>query len=538
MKRLIILLLVFLLIFFSFSGCSNNESLDSGKMLLKFNLASEPSSIDPQLNNANDGGSIINNTFEGLMRYVDEQLVAGIAQDYQISDDGTIYTFNLRETLWSDGQPLTAEDFVYAWKRGCNPNLEPQPCEYAYQFFYIKGAFEAFTGSGSLEDVAVRAIDEHTLEVELVAPTPYFLDLLTLYSYMPVRQDVVEKDPYGWARNPELAVGNGPFKLDEYDIGSNMILVKNENYWQQEKVKIDKIQISMLVEESTMLSAYEAGEVDIIEDVPVQEIKRLKNEDETFHILPLTGTYFYVFNTQKPPFDDARVRKALSYAIDRDIIVKNISQGGEQAATGFVPPGFKDTQGNDFRKTAEDYDISTGTDNVGLAKTLLKEAGYPDGNGFPDFELIYNTSEAHKLIAEAVQEMWREHLGIYVSVRSMESGIFGDVLFDGAYDIAKIGYTGDYSDPMTMLDIWLSYSGMNLARWHNSEFDYLIETSKGLIGQERYEKLYEAEKIMMDHMIVMPIYYYTNTVMVREYVKNWELNSLGIWFFGFASVEH
>lgn len=536
MKRATILILVFLLIFVFF-GCSDYKSTDK-KSLLKFNLASEPSSIDPQMNNANDGASIINNTFEGLMRYVDGQLVKGIAQDYQISEDGTVYTFKLRHSLWSDGKPLTANDFVYAWKRGCNPTLEPQPCEYAYQFFYIKGAYEAFTGTGTINDIAVKAIDDYTLEVELTAPTPYFLDLLALFCYMPVRQDVVEMDPSSWARNPKTAIVNGPFKLKEYHIGNKIVLEKNENYWQSKKVKIDTIDISMMVEESTMLSAYEAGEVDIIEDVPVQEIKRLKEEDSTFYILPSTGTFFYVFNTEKEPFDDVRVRKALAYTIDRQAIVENISQGGEQAATGFVPTGFKDVQGRDFREIAGDYDISIGKDNIELAKDLLKEAGYPEGKDFPHFELIYNAeAEAHKLIAEAVQEMWREHLGIHVTIQNMESGVFIDTLSNKPYDIAKIGYTGDYSDPMTMLDIWLSYSGMNLARWENKEFDRLIETSKTLTGKDRYDMLYQAEKLLMEDMAVIPIYYYTNTIMVKEHVKNWELNPLGIWFFGFASIE-
>lgn len=536
MKKKIAITLVFIIVMTIIVGCNNVASEKTG-MVLKWNISVDPKSIDPQLNGEVDGGHVINNTFEGLMREVDDKLVYGMAESHEVSEDKTVYTFYLRDALWSDGQPVTAYDFEYAWKRACNPDLLPEPSAYAYQLFYIKGAQDAYEREGSLDDVGVAAIDEHTLRVELNVPTPYFLDLTTFYTYMPVRQDVVEKDPNGWARNPEVVVSNGPFVLTDYHIGENLTLSKNENYWQAEKVNLETIEGSMISEESTMLSAYEADDLDIIEDVPLQEIPRLKAEQDDFYIFPLIGTYYYIFNTQKPPFDDVKVRKALAYAIDRKAIAENITQGGEVPATGFTPPGLLDHNGDEFRTVAGDYGIDTGKKNIEKAKELLAEAGYPEGKGFPLIQFFHNTSESHKIVAEAIQEMWKNNLGIEMKISNQEWAVFQETRHNGVFDIATGGWLGDFSDPITMLDLWLSYSGNNDAHWDSSQYDALIESSKVLSGEERFGKLYEAEKLMMNDMIVAPIYYYTDTVMIKDRVKNWKRTKLGYWFFGFTHIE-
>ncbi len=260
---------------------------------LQWNLGSEPKTIDPALNSAVDGGNLINNTFEGLMRKDNEGIKPAMAESYTVSDDGTVYTFTLRDAKWSDGQPVKAQDFEYAWKRALDPAVA---AEYGFQMFYIKGAQEYYEGTGKLEDVMIKALDDKTFEVTLNAPTPYFLDLTTFYTFMPVRQDMVEKDPEGWASNPELAVGNGPFKLSEYKTGDRIVLVPNTNYWQAEKTKLTRIDAMMIVDQSTALTAYEAGELDIIDSFPVSEIPRLIAEDPTFQIMPYVGTYYYIFN--------------------------------------------------------------------------------------------------------------------------------------------------------------------------------------------------------------------------------------------------
>lgn len=534
-KRSFALLLVLVLVLGAFAGCANQTEpapaedqeqpkdqaeepapAEDKEMVLRWNLGSDPKTIDPQLNSASDGGHIINNTFEGLMREVNGKLQPAMAESYEVSDDGLTYTFKLRDAKWSDGKPVTAHDFEYAWKRALNPETGS---EYAFQMFYIKGGQEYFEGKGKVEDVAVKALDDKTLEVTLNAPTPYFLNLTSFYTYMPARKDVVEKDPEGWAKNPELAVSNGPFKLAEYSTGDKIVLVKNENYWNVDAVKLDKIVASMIVDQSTQLTAYESGELDAIDEVPTQEIPRLLAEEPTFQILPLLGTYYYIFNVDKEPTNDVRVRKALALAIDRKAITEQVTKGGQKPATGYVPEGLFLSDGREFREVAGDYGIDPNKAQVEEARKLLAEAGYPNGEGFPTLELVYNTSENHKAIAEAIQEMWKQNLGINVTLTNQEWAVFQDTRHQGNFSIARAGWLADYADPMTFLDMWTSYSGNNDAQWRwqkyesdtklnpsNKKFDELIEKSKTITGAERDKTLLEAEKIMMDEMIVMPIY--------------------------------
>lgn len=266
-------------------------STDDGKLV--WNLGSDPKSTDPTLNSAVDGGHIINNTYEGLMRKNEAGLQPGIAEKYEVSADGKTYTFHLRDSKWSDGKPVTAGDFEYSWKRALDPATAS---EYAFQLYYIKGGQEFNSGKGKIEDVAVKAIDDKTLQVELIAPTPYFLDLTTFYTLMPVRKDMVEKDPENWTKNAATAVSNGPFKLKEYKIGDRIILVPNENYWNKDIVKLKQIDAMMIVDASTALTAVEAGEIDVIDVVPNQEIPRLLAESDIFKIMPYCGTYYFIFN--------------------------------------------------------------------------------------------------------------------------------------------------------------------------------------------------------------------------------------------------
>lgn len=538
MKKRLSLVLVLALILGAFAGCGGGAAEDQKEMVLNWNIGADPKTIDPQLSAAVDSAHIINNTFEGLMREdASGMLQPAMAESYDISDDLLTYTFHLRDAKWSDGEPVKAADFVYAWKRGCDPNLIPEPAEYSYMFYYIAGAQAANEGTGSLDDIVVSAPDDKTLVVELVAPTPYFPDLTALNMYFPVRQDIVEQDPAAWARTPELAVSNGPFKLAAYTAGDRLELVPNENYWNADSVKLTKIVGLMVVDATTMLSAYQAGEMDIIDDAPTPEIPKLKAEDPTFKILPQVGTYYYSFNNQREPFTDVKVRQALSYAIDRTAIVEKVTQGGQMEATGFVPPGLVDNTGKEFRTVNGDFGVAISTENVEKAKQLLAEAGYPDGKGFPAVEILYNTSEGHKAIAEAIQQMWKENLGIDVTLKNEEWAIFQETRQNGDYDIARGGWLGDYADPMTMLDLFISNSALNDPDYMNPAFDALIEKAKVTSGDERFKAMYDAETMMMDDMAVMPIYYYTNLLSVQDYVKNWEITKMSVFYFGNATIE-
>ncbi len=548
MKKLLITLAAASMVLLTACGGSKEEAKEvkaKEEKIVTFNLSSEPKSIDPQLNSATDGGIVINNTFEGLMRMdAHGQPAPATAESYTVSEDGKTYTFKIREDAeWSDGKPVTANDFEYAWKRALNPAVAS---EYAFQLYYLENGQEYFNGKAKASDVGVKAIDDKTLEVKLVSPTPYFLALTTFYTLMPVREDIVAKKAEGWAKDPSITVSNGPFVVTEYNPSDKINIRKNENYWNAENVELDGVNFTEIVDHSTALTAYNNGEVEVLIQVPTQDIPKLQLEDPTFSIQPYLGTYYYIFNVDKEPTNNLDVRKALTYAIDRTKIVEQVTKAGQLPATGFVPLGLTDSQGNDFREKNGDYGISP-TADVKKAKEYLAKAGYPDGKGFPTLTLMYNTNENHKAIAEAIQAMWKENLGIDVKLMNQEWAVFQDTRHVGNFEIARAGWIGDYADPMTFLDLWTSYSGNNDAQWKwttdevkfadNKKFDDYIEASKVTTGVERDNNMYSAEKLMMDQMITMPIYYYTGQVMVKDYIKGWERDILGTWYLGNAKLE-
>ncbi len=542
-KKLIAFALTAFMGFSVLAGCSGGSQTDGGgettgettePKIVKHNLGAEPQTIDPALNTAVDGAIVLVNTFEGLCKTDEkEKAIPGMAESWEVSEDGLTYTFKLRDAKWSDGQPVTAQDFEFAWKRALDPATA---AEYAYQMYYLKNG-EAFnSGEVAADEVGVKAVDDKTLEVVLESPTPYFLELTAFPTYFPVRKDVVEADPEGWTLNMDTYLSNGPFKAVEWSHNDVLKLVKNENYYNADSVKIDGIDFFMIVEESTGMSAYESGEIDYLEHIPTDQIPVLQESNEDFEIQPYLGTYFYVFNVTKEPVNDPKVRRALTLAIDRQAIVDVVTKGGQQPATGFVPEGMTLSDGSSFRAKGGDYGI-TPTVNVEEAKRLLAEAGYPDGAGFPTVEVVYNTLEAHKAIAEAIQEMWKTNLGINVELRNEEWKVFQDTRTQGDFVIARHGWIGDYVDPMTFLDMWLSTSGNNSAQWKNEEYDKLIADSKAASGTDRDAIMLQAEKLMMDENITMPIYYYTKPTLLRSNIKGVHFSPLGFVYYDKATME-
>ena len=502
---------------------------------LNWNIGSEPLSIDPQLNRALDGGSIINNTFEGLFRYEDNKIVPAIAESYDLSSDGLIYTIKLKKTKWSDGSPLTASDFEYAWKRALDPETAS---EYAYQLYYIKGGRDFNAGTGTRDAVAVKALDDETLQVVIEAPTPYFLDLLTFFTYMPTKQTVVEGSKDGkWATDPNQVVSNGPFVLSEYLAGDKLVLAKNQHYWQADAVLLDRINGFMIVDETTMLTAFESGELDIIDSILASELPKIQAESDALITKPTIGTYFYAFNTKIKPLDDVLVRKALSLAIDRKAIVESVTKAGEIPATGFTPPGLYDANGEVFQKIAGDYDTQPDTADLDTARKLLAQAGFTDMKQFPKLDIVYNTNETHKIIAEAIQYMWQSNLGIEVTVTNQEWAVLQETKRLGNYSIAKAGWFGDYADPMAMLEIMTSSSAINTTGWSSDAYDALIEAAKLETGQKRFDLLYKAQAILMEDAPIMPIYYHTDQFMVSDRVTNYEKTAIGLWYFGNTDIS-
>lgn len=513
---------------------SDEDYVLAADQTLRYNLGADPLTLDPQLNSATDASHIINNVFEGLMREKDGEVVPGIAESYTLSEDGLVYTFTLRDANWADGQPVTAGDFEFAWKRGANPATAS---EYMYLFesANILNAGAIAKGEKSIDELGVKAIDDKTLEVTLSAPTDYFLGLTGFATLMPVREDMVD-DEGAWAKDPAKYIGNGPFKMSEYKMGDQIVLVKNENYWNAENVNLEKIVMYMIVDESTAHTRYTAGELDVNELIPTDEIPTLIAEDPTFYIMPKIGTYYYAFNMNNEALKDARVRQALSLAINREQIVKEVTKGGQKVAYGFMPEGITDNEGKSFTETAGDYGINPKGD-VEKAKALLAEAGYPDGAGLPEIEILYNTSESHKLIAEAMQEMWKQNLGINVKLTNQEWAVFQETTNNNAFDsLARRGWIGDYNDPQTMLEIFESTNTQNIGRYSSETFDTEMQLSRETMGAERMEHLYKAHDILMEDMPMIPVYYYVTNMMIQDSVHDLELTSTSKLWFGDAEM--
>ena len=502
-----------------FTGCSSTTS-KTGEKILRSNNSSEPGSLDPALATGTHESWVLENVFEGLMTFDEKgELVNGMAEDYKISEDGLTYTFTIRDDAkWSNGDPVTAEDFEFTWKRALDPETA---ADYGTILYYIKGG-EAFnTGEGTIDDVGVKALDEKTLEVTLEFPTAYFLELTAFYTYFPVNKSVVESNP-DWAKDPETHISNGPFKLVKWEHNAKIILEKNDLYYNAKKIKLDGIDLDIIEDQNTAWQKYEGGEYDILVDIPTSVVNQLQNDgSKELSIGAQVGTYYYNINPDVKPLGNKKVRKALSMALDRETIVKDITQGGQIAAEGVVPYGLEDENGKEFRD---------GTDNlIGYdpdeAKKLLEEGLAEENMTIEDFNkenivLLYNTSESHKKIAQAVQEMWRTKLGIDIGLENVEFQVKLDREKSGDYHISRAGWIGDFMDPMTMLDLWWSGSSFNDVNYDNPEYDKLVLETKTTMDQKlRMDNFREAEKILMEDMPILPVYFYTQPYVQKSNVK-------------------
>ncbi|SUY46959.1 oligopeptide ABC transporter periplasmic oligopeptide-binding protein [Clostridium putrefaciens] len=550
--KIIGLLLAFTVGSTIFAGCSKKEEGGVNKktdQVIVYNLGADPKTLDPALNAAVDGATVLSNAFEGLTKLDNKDApIAGVAERWDISSDELEYTFHLRkDAKWSDGQQVKASDFEYAWKRALDPNTA---AEYAYQLYYLKNAEsynskEAKDGKAkaTVDEIGVKAIDDSTLKVTLEYPTKYFLSLTAFPTYFPVRKDIVDKNPTAWSNEVSSYISNGPFKMSEWKPKDTITFVKNENYWNESKIKLEKIEYKMIDEATAALSAFKTGQFDIIESPPAQELPNLL-KDGTAKIYPSLGTYFYCLNLSDKAegvdkeaakaLKDPKVRKALTLAINRKDIVENVTKGEQIPAVSFVPKGIKESGDKDFQN--KEYYKPEG--NIEEAKKLLAEAGYPEGKGFPTIPLSYNTNQGHQNIAQAVQDMWRKNLGIEVELKNEEWKVFQESRNNKDYIIARHGWIGDYSDPMTFLDMWSSTSGNNDAAYDNKDYDKALNNAKNeLDPAKRMAFLHEAEDLLMNDMPIVPIYYYTNIICQKDYVKGVVKSPLGFVFFENAYVE-
>ncbi len=513
---------------------------------LNVNFASEPQTIDPALNSAVDGAVMINHMFEGLYKWVDDgegnaTLALGQAADVQVNEDKTVYTFTLRDdAMWSDGQAVTAGDFVYAWQRLVTPETA---ADYNYMADILLNANEIMAGEMTPDQLGVKAIDDKTLEVTLHTACPYFEEIMAFPALMPVRQDIIESAGDQWTFDPATYIGNGPYKMESWEHNAAIVLVPSETYYDVANLGPDSITFKLMDDANAIYAAYRSGELNFIEEVPVNEIAALLDSGE-LNVDPYIGTYYVCFQTQKAPFDDARVRKAFSLVIDRNYIVEQITQTGQVPATGFVPSGINDAagaSGDDFRTVGGSYiDVSKEAyeANCEEARALLAEAGFEGGAGFPVVEYLYNTSDNHKAIGEALQNMWQTELGVTVNLTNQDWAVFLQTRKDGDYSIARNGWIADYNDPMSFLDMWLTGGGNNDAQYSNPEYDALIQQAKSTSdAAERMSLMHQAEDILMGQDVVhAAIYFYTNKNMHQGYTGMY-YTPLGYYFFGYTQPE-
>ena len=508
------------------AGCSSEEkkSISSKELkILKITVGAEPEDIDPHVVTGVPEHHIIAALTEGLVAEdpVDLHPVPGVAEKWEVSEDGKVYTFQIRENAkWSNGDTLTANDFAESFKRILTPALASK---YAYMLFVMKGAEDYSTGKlKDFSKVGVKAINDRTLQINLNAPTPYFLSLLNHYTWFPVHIATVKKyngltkRGSGWTK-PENFVSNGPFTLKSWKLGRKLVVEKSSTYWDSKSTKLDEIHFFSIELETTQENAFRAGQLHNIYNLHIDKVATYKKEHaDELRIKPHLASYFYRFNVNKKPCDDVRIRKALTMAIDRESLVKNVTKGEQMASTFFTPPGVA---GYTARARFKE--------DVGEAQKLLAEAGYPNGEGFPSLELLYNTTEGHRIIAEAIQQMWKKNLNINITLQNQEWKVYLDRQREMDYQISRAGWTGDYPDPNTFLDMWTSWSQQNQTGWADPKYDALIR--KAAITKDpnaRLEVFQEAEEILMDQLPIIPIYIYTRVYALHPAVKNWHANVL------------
>jgi len=534
-----------------------------GPFEITLNIASEPQSIDPALNSAVDGAIMLGHMFEGLMKWKDSgvetpgsdgtctnaELTEGQAESYEkvVNDDGTVtYTFKIRsDARWSDGKPVTAGDFVYSWQRLVTPETA---ADYNYMIDSVVNANEIMAGDMDPTELAVSAPDDSTFVVTLTSDLPYFLEVCAFPATFPVRQDVTTKEDGTpndqWTFDVATYLCNGPYKLTAWNHNSEIVMEPNEQYYDAANLGPDKITFKLMDDQNAMLSGFNSGELDFIEDVPQAELPSLIASGD-LKIVDYIGTYYVCYQTQKAPFDDPRVRQAFTLAVNRTFIVDKVTQAGQVPANGFVPAGVYDaagSTGDDFRTVGGAYySIEGDADysyeaNCEKARELLAEAGYPNGEGFPVVEYLYNTSDAHKAVAEALQNMWETELGVKVTLNNQEWAVFLQTRKDGNYSIARNGWIADYNDPMSFLDMWLTGGGNNDAQYANADYDAKIQEAKNTTDPAaRMKLMHEAENIIMGQdWALNPLYFYTQKYMLSDRVGGMFYTPLGYFFFSYA----
>ncbi|CAM4474216.1 oligopeptide transport system substrate-binding protein [Paenibacillus endophyticus] len=504
------------------NGGTNNGGETKTPQEFRFTLGSEPPSLDPALMTDAQSSIVAAGLYEGLTRLnTSGEPENAIAKEITASEDGKTYTIKLRDDVkWSNGEAVTAHDFEYSWKRALAPETAS---EYAYMLYYLENGEKYNTGKGTVDEVGVKATDDYTLEVKLYTPAPYFPSLLAHYTYLPVNKSAVDGKPE-WASEQETIVSNGPFLLKEWKHEDKLVLTKNPDYYNASAINFDKVTVTLINDENTVYNLFDTGKIDWIGaqagSVPLDRTQQLVKDGKA-EITSIASSYYYLFNTTKAPFNNVKVRKAFAMTVDRQSLIDNVAKANQQPAYGLVPPSIT-VDGKSFREMYPDTDFFK--EDATEAKKLLEEGLAESGlKAMPEITLLYNTSEGHKAIAEAIVDMWRNSLGVEVKLANQEWATFLETRDAGQFDIARAGWGADINHPVNYTyDLIHPNSGNNDGKYNNPKVGELLDNSLVAETPEKsVEMMAEAEKIAMaEDMAVLPLYYYTTVTMLKDGFKN------------------
>lgn len=512
---------------------------------------SNPETLDPALNSAIDGANTIITIFEPLLLINENnEVIGGQAESWETSEDGLTWTFTMRDGLkWSDGTDLNAKDFEYSFKRMVDPNTAApyaETCLGMIDGFEEAAGFPDKDGNPTAEPnpdaLNVKASDDgKTLTIVLSYPCSYFDKMAAFATMSPVQQATVEANGDAWCTSPDTFVSNGPYMITDWTPSERIVLTKNPNYvggWDSSKIVSDTITLLLLEDSSASYAAYNSGEAQLIKDVPTDEIPSLTKAEDggDFYVDTILGTYYVSLNLQRDAFKDAKVRKALSLAIDRDYVANTIMQGTYSAADSIVGPGIVDESGYFHDNGNAPYISADYEANLAEAKKLLEEAGYPNGEGYPTIEYSTNDAGYHVPLAEYLQQAWGD-LGITLTINKMEWSSFTPARRAGEYDVARNGWVMDYNDPSNMLDLFCSGNGNNDGKYANPDFDAAIDASRVADSAEHFAQLHKAEDILMEDMGCLPIAYYNDYWLQSPTLKGTWHSPYGYWYLQYGYIE-
>lgn len=512
---------------------------------------SNPETLDPALNSAIDGANTIITIFEPLLLINENnEVVGGQAESWETSEDGLTWTFTMRDGLkWSDGTDLNAKDFEYSFKRMVDPNTAApyaETCLGMIDGFEEAAGFPDADGNPTAEPnpdaLNVKASDDgKTLTIVLSYPCSYFDKMAAFATMSPVQQATVEANGDAWCTSPDTFVSNGPYMITDWTPSERIVLTKNPNYvggWDSSKIVSDTITLLLLEDSSASYAAYNSGEAVLVKDVPTDEIPSLTKAEDggDFYVDTILGTYYVSLNLQRDAFKDAKVRKALSLAIDRDYVANTIMQGTYSAADSIVGPGIVDESGYFHDNGNAPYISADYEANLAEAKKLLEEAGYPNGEGYPTIEYSTNDAGYHVPLAEYLQQAWGD-LGITLTINKMEWSSFTPARRAGEYDVARNGWVMDYNDPSNMLDLFCTSNGNNDGKYANPDFDAAIDASRVADSAEHFAQLHKAEDILMEDTGCLPIAYYNDYWLQSPTLKGTWHSPYGYWYLQYGYIE-